>query len=205
MKKIYFSLVYFILIFTSCIDYRFTGQEKALINSGTGNEPFRVLQITDKNDSVILRSKSIDVEHVKNNKELQLLILRLKATMEKESGVGIAAPQVGILRNVFLFTRIDKQDFPVQVAINPRIKAYSKNTVCFERDGCLSIPDVSGNSERYEWIEVIYQNENGDYIREYLSGTSRFEDFTGVIFQHEFDHLNGILFTDKLCEINLIE
>lgn len=119
--------------------------------------------------------------------------------MEAESGVGIAAPQVGILRNVFLFTRIDKPEKPVEVAINPRIINYSSEKVCFERDGCLSIPDQSGNSLRYKWVEVEYLNEKGESIRETLKGYERSGDFTGIIFQHEFDHLNGILYTDKLC------
>ncbi|MDR2834734.1 MAG: peptide deformylase, partial [Bacteroidales bacterium] len=67
-------------------------------------------------------------------------------------------------------------------------------------DGCLSIPDFSGNSQRYPWVEVEYLNQNGEKITEKLTGYSRLTSFTAVIFQHEYDHLRGTLFIDKLCE-----
>jgi peptide deformylase len=176
----------------------------------------------------------------------------MKKTLEVERGVGIAAAQVGISKNLFLFMRLDLPDQPVHVAVNPkivnhpdttvcferdgclsipdrsgnsvrypwidveyqnekgekvceRLEGYSRqNTftavVCFERDGCLSIPDRSGNSVRYPWIDVEYQNEKGEKVRERLEGYSRQNTFTAVIFQHEYDHTKGVLFTDKLCK-----
>jgi len=175
-----------------------TQNEKTLIGS-SAVVPFRVLSVTNKQDSLILRTKCKDVDMVADAPYLSLLIERLKLTMEAESGVGIAAPQVGISRNVFLLTRIDKPEHPVEAIINPKIVLVPENTICFERDGCLSIPDVSGNSVRYPWVEVEYFNAKGEKIKEKLSGYSRKGDFTAVIFQHEFDHLNGVLFTDKLC------
>lgn len=182
---------------------QFTQNEKILINSGTTETPFRVLKVTDQQDSIFLRQKCSDIENINESEDLQLLIGRLKTTMAAESGVGIAAPQVGIGRNVFLFTRIDKANYPVIVAINPKIVNHPEETICFERDGCLSIPGISGNSIRYPWVDVEYTDENGNLVQERLEGYSRESDFTGIIFQHEFDHLQGILFTDKLCpEIN---
>ncbi len=182
---------------------QFTQDEKGLINSGTTETPFRVLKVTDQQDSIFLRQKCSDIENINESEDLQLLIDRLKTTMAAESGVGIAAPQVGIARNVFLFTRIDKINYPVIVAINPKIVNHPEETICFERDGCLSIPGISGNSIRYPWVDVEYTDENGNLVQERLEGYSRESDFTGIIFQHEFDHLQGILFTDKLCpEIN---
>jgi peptide deformylase len=174
-----------------------TKDELKLINSGTAEEPFRVLLTTNVVDSLILRKPCHDIQPVKDNQDLQLLIERMKITMETAGGIGIAAPQVGILRNVFLFVRLDKEDMPVQVAINPKIIAQSEETFVFEGDGCLSIPDTSGNSIRYVWIEVEYCDENGNIIKEKLFGGARGEDFTGVIFQHEYDHLKGILFIDR--------
>lgn len=176
-----------------------TNDEINLIQSGDVSVPFRVLTINSSKDSILLRTKCADVDVRKDIVHIKTLIERLKITMEAESGVGIAAPQVGILRNVFLFTRIDKPEKPVEVAINPRIINYSPEKVCFERDGCLSIPDQSGNSLRYKWVEVEYLNEKGETIREKLTGYERSSDFTGIIFQHEFDHLNGILYTDRPC------
>ena len=182
---------------------QFTQDEKILINSGTTETPFRVLKVTDQQDSIFLRQKCSDIEDISDSVDVQILIDRLKTTMAAESGVGIAAPQVGIGRNIFLFTRIDKANYPVIVAINPKIVNHPEETICFERDGCLSIPGISGNSIRYPWVDVEYTDENGNLIQERLEGYSRENDFTGIIFQHEFDHLQGVLFTDKLCpEIN---
>ncbi len=178
-----------------------TAYEKVLIESADENTPFRVLQVTAPNDNKILRTACKDINIVKDKRLLDRLISRLKATMAAESGVGIAAPQVGISRNVFLFMRIDKADKPVEVAINPRIISHANETICFERDGCLSIPDIRGNSIRYPWVEVEFLNESGQLVREKLTGFSRTTDFTAIIFQHEFDHLQGVLFTDKLCEL----
>lgn len=180
-----------------------TENEKKLINSTPTNSAFRVLQVTDQTDSLFLRKQAIDIstENIAEDQDLQLLIERMKITLAKEQGVGLAAPQIGISRNLFLFVRIDKpMDFPVQVAINPRIVNHPEQLICFEGDGCLSIPDTSGNSTRYPWIDVEYYNEKGELIKERLSGQSREEDFTGIIFQHEYDHLQGVLFTDKLYE-----
>ncbi|MDU1904964.1 MAG: peptide deformylase [Dysgonomonas sp.] len=180
---------------------QFTDQEIALINSMNETSSMRVLLIDNPEDSLVLRKKCSDIDVSKNKKEIALLIERMKATMETESGVGIAAPQVGICKNIFLFTRLDQPDYPVIAAINPRIVNHSEETICFENDGCLSIPGVSGNSIRYPWIEVEYTNEKGELIKEKLEGYSRSGNFTGIIFQHEYDHLQGVLFIDKLCPI----
>ncbi|MDR0725202.1 MAG: peptide deformylase [Prevotellaceae bacterium] len=176
-----------------------TNEEKTLINKGTANESFRVLLTTNAEDSLILRQKSQTIELTRDVGDLKLLIARMKVTLEAENGVGIAAPQVGILRNMFIIVRVDKPGMPVEAVINPVIVSHPDETVCFERDGCLSIPETSGNSMRYPWIEVEYFNENGEKIREKLSGHSRQDNFAAVIFQHEYDHLQGILFVDKLC------
>ena len=184
---------------------KMTKQEYSIINNGGENTDvaFMVLQTTNEEDSLFLRKKSTDIsdiQEISKHKDWQYFLDRLKYTMAVESGVGIAAPQVGIARNIFLFTRIDKPTKDVQVAINPKIVNHSEETVCFEGDGCLSIPGQSGTSKRYKWIDVEYYTENGELIKERLHSGARTEDFTGVIFQHEFDHLQGILYIDKLCE-----
>lgn len=182
--------------------YAMDKSELDIITNGDKDTSFRILKTNNIEDSIFLRQNcsNLDISKIKENKYLEILIARLKTTMNNESGVGIAAPQVGIGRNLFLFTRIDKEGHPIQVAINPKIINHSENTICFQGDGCLSIPNERGNSIRYEWIEVEYFDENGNLIQEKLSGYSRSTDFTNIIFQHEFDHLNGILFIDKLCD-----
>lgn len=177
-----------------------TTDEKKLIRSGDRWTPFEVLKVTNKHDSLFLRSVSKDLDLSVDKEDIALLIARLKMTMAVESGVGIAAPQVGIGRNLFLFTRLDHPDKKVVAAINPKIVNHPAETVCFERDGCLSIPNISGNSRRYPWVDVEYTNEGGELVKERLTGYSRQGNFTGVIFQHESDHLKGILFIDKLCD-----
>ncbi|MDR3059837.1 MAG: peptide deformylase [Dysgonomonas sp.] len=179
-----------------------TTNEKVLINNGAIDTPYRVLQTDVKQDSLFLRKKSIDldVKNIASDKDLHFFINRLKLTLAVESGVGIAAPQVGLGRNLFLFMRIDKEGIPVQVAINPRIVNHSQEIILFEGDGCLSVPELSGTTKRYAWVDVEYYNETGELIKERLSGNSREGDFTGVIFQHEYDHLQGVLFIDRLAE-----
>ncbi|MCL2028302.1 MAG: peptide deformylase [Bacteroidales bacterium] len=194
------NLIYLplLLLLISC-QADLTKAERELIYNAETDTPFRVLQTTNREDSLFLRTESKDIKRIKNNPDLQQLIARLHTTLEAENGVGIAAPQIGIARNVFLFMRIDKPERPVEVVINPKITAYSDEVICFERDGCLSVPDESGNTLRHKWIDVEYYNENGEKIKERLEGHSRFEDFTGIIFQHEYDHLRARLFFDKLC------
>ena len=177
-----------------------TKDEVFLIESATAETPFRILSVLSPGDYKTLRTKCADIRPVKNNEVLQLLIERMKATLAEADGVGLAAPQIGITKNLFLFIRVDKPGMPVEVVINPRIINHPEETICFERDGCLSIPDVAGNSIRYPWIEVEYFNERGERIKEKLEGYSREGNFATIIFQHEYDHLQGVLFTDKLCD-----
>jgi peptide deformylase len=164
------------------------------------DSPARVLTINEKKDSILLRTPSKNIKRIKKNKELPLLVKKMYLTMLTENGVGIAAPQIGINKNIFLFLRLDLPDKPVEVAINPKIISHSSEIICFRNDGCLSVPREYNNSIRYPWIEVEYENEKGKTIREKLKGGGRWEDYTGIIFQHEYDHLQGRLYIDKLCE-----
>lgn len=179
----------------------FTERELEIIHNGDRETPLRVLQVTDPVDSLVLRmqSEDVDANSIVNDESLQLLIDRLTVTMNASGGVGIAAPQVGVIKNIFVFMRLDLPDDPIQVVINPKIVSLPGEMVCFERDGCLSIPDFRGNSFRFPWIDVAYWDEKGNFHRELLKGHSRNDDFSAVIFQHEYDHLQGILFTDKIC------
>jgi peptide deformylase len=81
-----------------------------------------------------------------------------------------------------------------KTVINPKIKSFSEDQIIFE-EGCLSIPEVFAEIERPKTITVEYYNESGEKIEEELT------DYTARIFQHENDHLNGILFTDKLSVV----
>ena len=200
-KIFYLIITGMIVLLSSCKTLQpFAETDKLLIFSGTAETPFRVLQVTDKEDSILLRKTCKDLKNFANDPTFHLLVERLKKTLEVERGVGIAAPQVGISKNLFLFIRLDLPDKPIKVAVNPKIVHHPDTTICFERDGCLSVSGRSGNSVRYPWIDVEYLNEKGEKIHERLEGYSRQNTFTAVIFQHEYDHTKGILYTDKLCE-----
>lgn len=179
---------------------RMNEKERNLIDSGDYNTPFRVLTIDNANDLKVLRTPCKDLNYEGDSALIKKLAARLLSTMIAENGVGIAAPQIGISRNIFLFMRINQPNHPVEIAINPRIVNKPNESICFEGDGCLSIPGQSGNTARYAWIEVEYLNIEGVTIRERLEGFSRNDDFTGIIFQHEYDHLQGVLYTDKLID-----
>lgn len=196
-----FKIVTFSLLLSVQFMMAFTERELEIIYNGDQHTPFRILQTTDHIDSLILRMQStdIDTDSIAGDESLQLLIQRLCITMNEVGGVGIAAPQAGVLKNIFLFTRLDHPEKPVHIAINPKIVNYPHETVCFERDGCLSIPDIRANTVRYPWIEVEYWDGEGNFHHERLEGYSRTENFIAVVFQHEYDHLQGVLFTDKIC------
>lgn len=200
MQKYLLLLCTLILLYSCNTLQKMTNSEIKHIESANALTPFSVLLTTNEQDLKILRRPCKDINFGKDGENVEKLISRMKATMFAESGVGIAAPQIGISRNIFLFVRVDQSNAPVEVAINPKIVNHPDETICFERDGCLSIPDISANSIRYPWVEVEYLNENGEKVREKLVGYSRKDNFVAVIFQHEFDHLQGVLFTDKLCE-----
>lgn len=172
----------------------FSFDQVKLIMNADSLTPMRVYKITNKKDSLLLRTKSGYIKPDPNNKVLQTFVKRLYTTVRDSisMGVGIAAPQVGVLKNIIWVQRFDKENFPFEVYLNPKIINYSekKQTV---REGCLSIPDRSDtlNSRSFS-ITIEYDTMQGEHK------TENVESFTSVIFQHEIDHLNGILYLDHL-------
>ncbi len=174
-----------------------TQAEKDLIMSGDSTEPMRVFLTTNIDDSLFLRKIAIKIKPDPNDPILKRLQQRMLVTMNAEGGVGIAGPQVGIGRDVFWCKRFDLDGKPFQFIINPIISFYSVKTIVFPYDGCLSVPNTNGATRRHSSIFVEYYNELG--VKEYniLEGYSS-SNFTSICFQHEFDHLRGILFTDRI-------
>lgn len=174
----------------------FTTDQVKLIMTGEPNEAMRVWKISSESDSLLLRSKSTDVEFSSEDKVLRTFNKRLYRTVidSVNAGVGIAAPQVGILKNIIWVQRFDKIDYPFEVYINPIITYYSEEKQpCLE--GCLSIPNrMDTTYTRAQTIKIDYLDSLGTSRQETVDG------FTAVIFQHEIDHLNGILYLDKLEE-----
>lgn len=125
-------------------------------------------------------------------------INRLKFTMDSNKGcVGIASPQVGVLKKIVIVdvTNHKKatQKSGLLTLINPEI--LSNGGIRINREGCLSVPDFTGNVERALNISVKYQDEFGT---EHKLETSGFE---AVVVQHEIDHLDGIIFLDRIKNI----
>lgn len=171
----------------------FSAAERETIRSG-GEGIMRVLTVDDRSDSLTLRRKSAPmVEGMERADDYETLRRRMLATVQdpENTGVGIAAPQVGILRRMIAVQRFDKPGEPFEIYLNPKIVEYSAETAP-GREGCLSIPDRSGEVKRAQRITLRYRDEQFAERLERISG------FTAVIFQHEIDHLDGILYTDRM-------
>lgn len=172
----------------------FTESEINMINSKSPNTPFRVLQVTNLQDSILLRTKSENLVFESGNRNLANLIDRMIATVQDSAttGVGIAAPQIGILKNIIIVQRFDKPEKPFEAYINPKIIKYSEmKQDC--REGCLSVPNKMDTlSTRSYAILIAYETQYRQNQIEMVEG------FTAVIFQHEIDHLNGVIFTDYI-------
>ena len=136
----------------------------------------------------VLRTKAAPVERF--DEELATLVEHMFETMKLGKGVGLAAPQVGLGHRLFVMQIDgDKQ----RVFINPEIVETSVELGTFE-EGCLSIPGVYADLERPSEIRVQAWNERG---RRFVLGA---DGFLARVIQHELDHLDGVLFTDRLPE-----
>jgi peptide deformylase len=171
----------------------FTEAEKALILNNSSDSTMYVMNYFIHADSLILRKQSRNV-NLNDTTTLFHLIDRMKVTVIAEGGVGIAAPQVGISRNIIWVQRYDKgtlSNHPWEVYLNPVITKYSDTTELRD-DGCLSIPGISQKSLRAIWVDVAYDLTDGTHKTERIK-----QKYTAHIFQHEIDHLNGIVFLDR--------
>ena len=150
----------------------------------------------------ILKKKALPIS-VKT-KNLKSLINNMWETMYKAQGVGLAAPQIGESIRLFIvdtYPFSDNEDLSVdernflkgfkKVFVNPVIISETGKE-CFFNEGCLSIPGLREDVKRKDSIIIEFQDLNGKYIKESFSGIA------ARVIQHEYDHLEGILFTDKL-------
>lgn len=113
-------------------------------------------------------------------------------TMYSENGIGLAAPQVAISKQMIVIDcQPNEPANPPLVLINPVIKKYSKD-LCVGEEGCLSIPQVFLEVVRPRSIEVVFKNESGRQQKLKVSG------LLARVIQHEMDHLNGVLFVDRV-------
>ena len=164
----------------------------------------RVLTIKDSVDLKILRAPSSDLPVsalISDDYEKLCRLMTATVTHPSQDGVGIAGPQVGLNRRVVAVQRFDKEGFPFEVYPNIRI-VWASDSLAFGPEGCLSVPGMRGDVMRSTEIVIEYTDMEQlkgrrdrcpmSVIRDTVKG------FTAVIFQHETDHLDGILYTDRL-------
>lgn len=151
----------------------------------------------------VLRRKARPVTNF--DKNLQKLIDDMIETMRDAPGVGLAAPQVGVAERVIVVEyaepeEVEEGEEPVEVEpklyvmVNPEIVKASPETV-MGIEGCLSIPTLVGDVERADEIRMRGQNRHGQPMKLKVDG------WLARIFQHEIDHVNGVLFTDLATQI----
>ena len=148
--------------------------------------------ITYKNK--LLRKKSSGVKNIDN--EIKEIVKSMNNIKSLYNGIGLAAVQIGILKRIITIDLTKKQDDklikPIQVnLINPVILSKSERQE-YATEGCLSVPGKQGDVQRNFWVEIEGYTLNGEYFHKKLY------DLAARVAQHEIDHLDGILFIDKI-------
>lgn len=174
----------------------FSEQELSIINSE--DSVLYVLVVGNKEDSLILRNSSRDFTDEELNSEyVQRLAEKMITTVQDPSqdGVGIAAPQVGLNIRMIAVMRFDKENHPFEAYANPYILRYEGNVV-EGPEGCLSVPGYRGIVPRRDTVVMQYFDvQKKENVIDTVAG------FSAIIFQHETDHLDGILYTDRAVEV----
>lgn len=168
---------------------KITSNEISIIKQGDIHSALPVYNVSEPEHSKTLLGMSADIDPKDPN--TAILVERMKLSLlSTGSGVGIAAPQVGINRNVIWVQRFDKDGKPLEYFLNPVIlwKSQLQN---LGPEGDLSITDFRDHFYRSKVIQLEYSDLKGKKHTEIVEG------FTAVIFQHEIDHLSGILISDK--------
>lgn len=154
------------------------------------SKAMKVLHTPDKELRVISTPVALDRA---TSEDIKALIEDLKVTMKKENGIGIAAPQVGIHERVII---VDMKGKPTAF-INPELSDKSFKLVDSE-EGCLSVPGKWGTVKRHRSVQVKALDANGHEVAFKAVGLE------AIIFQHEIDHLDGVLFIDRAEELRSI-
>ncbi|MFO7982720.1 MAG: peptide deformylase [Desulfuromonadales bacterium] len=140
----------------------------------------------------VLRRKAEPVDTV--DEEIRILARDMAQTMYDAPGVGLAAPQVGVSRRLVVIDCSANDEPPELItAVNPRIIEASGERA--EEEGCLSVPEFYAPVSRHTWLKVRYLDLDGQEVEREV------EDLLAVAFQHEIDHLDGVLFIDHLSSL----
>ena len=183
-------MILLLFIGSNGFSQKFSKEEKELILAGDVKTALPVYQTDNEEQHRVLLAQSEEISP--KDKTLPVLIERMKLALAGTGGgVGIAGPQVGINRRVILVQRFDKKDAPVEYFINPKITWWSE-LLNKGPEGDLSIENFRDAFYRSYSIRLEYYDLENKKHEEMVEG------FTAVIFQHEIDHLFGILIPDKL-------
>jgi len=140
-----------------------------------------------------LRQPTKPVETI--DESLQTLIDDMIETMYDEPGVGLAAIQVGVDQSVIVFDVSQSEDQrQAQALINPQIVDH-QGSILSENEGCLSVPDFRADVKRSAWVRVTGLDRNGQAVEIESDG------FLAIVLQHEIDHLQGVLFIDRISSL----
>ena len=194
MKKIALALLASLFLCGCAANGGFSQKDKEIINTST-EDILHLYTIESEDETKILRAKSEDLSgQALKSRDYALLAKRMVETVSDTAvgGVGIAAPQIGINKRVVAVQRFDKEGAPFEVYPNIYILDYSEDKKKGP-EGCLSVPN-----ERYEVLRSTSVTIRYFDINEGKVVTESVEGFTAVIFQHEVDHLEGIIYTDRV-------
>ena len=196
-------------VFLACAHPAFTAEERRIIEESDSLMYVTVMPV----DSAILLAPSVDFgEEELRSPLLRTLLDKMLFTVQDPSqdGVGIAAPQVGLNRRAICVQRFDKAGEPFECYVNIRIDSLS-GPIVRGPEGCLSVPGMRGIVPRSSVAHISYLPLDGHTCpRPDKGGCSgrvheRIEGFTAVIFQHECDHLDGILYTSRADSLFVAE
>ncbi len=151
------------------------------------------------------KSKEIPLTEIRS-KEIKNLIKDMFDSMKAYNGIGLAAPQIGVLKRIVIIGYEPSERYPevqfqhsniqYKVLINPKIEFLTKETMGFW-EGCLSVPGMRGYVERPNKIKLTYYDTEEELREEIVEG------FEAIVVQHECDHLDGILYVDRLKDTRL--
>jgi peptide deformylase len=194
MKRVLFYLLALLAVCSCSVEGNFTKEDIAIIRSNP-EELLRLYTIETESDLEVLRKTSTYLSQREMwSDDYSTLAKRMILTVSDPSvdGVGIAAPQIGINKRIVVVQRYDKEGYPFKAYPNISILSYSEETM-MGAEGCLSVPGERYDVCRSSSIVISYYDvESRSMVTETVSG------FTAVIFQHEVDHLDGIIYTDRV-------
>ncbi len=171
-----------------------------------------ILKIDNPAEKEILKTKSVRVKQF--DPGLQVLVQDMLDTMREQGGVGLAAVQIGALRRVLVIetppleqeqedgTTVEVEPSKVYVMVNPEVTEAGTERFAMT-EGCLSLPGWYGDVPRPDWVSIKYQDQWGKLHR--IKHADAHGYLVGRIVQHEIDHLEGILFTERIEDLSTLQ